>query len=119
MVENITSSDEEQVEKENPSKVVSSKNYQKRGKKNTRKTGHAAEQWIQVLVDILAEGVNYGVTALPVNFKGDSALIRLPGIRVCSGSGSGRHLVFSRNMTEDGNLCVECQKGIIKDDAKS
>jgi hypothetical protein len=118
MVENITSGDVVQGEKETPIKVEGSQNYQKRARKNTKEINRA-EQWIQVLVDILVEGKEYGITALPVNFQDDSALIRLPGLRVCSGSGSGRHLAFMKNMASGDSLCTECQKRDVKDDAKS
>lgn len=118
MAENIISGAMELGRTESTKKAENSRNYQKRGRKNTRGI-NLAEQWIQILVDILVEGKDYGISAQPVNYQKDSALIRLPGLRVCSGSGSGSHLVFSRDMPEGSNICVKCQKGTNKDEFES
>lgn len=114
-MDDTTSGDVAQARPANPTKAANSKNYQKRAKQNIPETKHA-DQWLQVLVDVLVEGSEYGIQAVPVNYQNDSALIRLPGLRICSGSGSGSHIVFWQDMMPDGKICVTCQNRI--DDTK-
>lgn len=113
-MDDTTSGDVAQAQPASPTQAAGSRNYQKRAKQNIPETKHAepkrADQWLQILVDVLVEGSEYGIQAFPVNYQNDSALIRLPGLRICSGSGSGSHIVFWQDMMPSGAICVACQK---------
>lgn len=106
----IISGDAVQGKPANTIRVESSRIYQIGDRENMPETKRAAE-WLQVLVQVLAEGKQYGVDCQIVNYQNDSALTRLPGLRVCSGrSGMGRHLVFIDNMALPGSsLCQNCE----------
>jgi hypothetical protein len=112
MQEDITSGVVAQVKKENRIRAESLPSSRKIARQSMPETSRA-DQWLQVLVDVLTEGNEYGIPAEPVNYQNDSALIRLPGLRVCSGSGSGSHLVFWHDMLPDGKQCLKCGQKVL------
>lgn len=105
-----TSGDAVQEKPAKVTKAASSAKSQSSANQNMRATSSAVE-WRQILVDVLAEGKKYGVNAGIANYQNDAALVRLPGMRACSGSGSGKHLVFLEDMLPEGDICVHCSKG--------
>lgn len=82
----------------------------KKEKQNTIAMLHAG-QWLQIVGDVLNQGPQYGIAAQTVNYQNNAALIRLPGLRVCPGTGTGVHLVFLCDMRPDGR-CEACYQKI-------
>lgn len=106
----IISGDVAQAKRVSTTRAVGSRNYQTGGKANIPETKRA-DEWLQVLVQVLAEGKQYGIECQIVNYQNDSALVRLPGLRVCSGKlNMGRHLVFFENMAlPESTICQNCE----------